>query len=533
MSEEERIVLFDTTLRDGGQTRGVHFSVEDKIKLTRELDEMGFDYIEGGWPGSNPKDMQYFEAMKGIPLQHARLTSFSSTRLKESRVENDKILTELLRAETPVFTIFGKSWDLHVSDSLGTSLEENLAMIHSTIEFLKPRGEEVVFDAEHFFDGYKANPEYALATLKVAAEAGADWIVLADTNGGSLPSEVAQAMKAVCEIIDSPLGIHAHDDGGLALANTIVAVEHGARMVQGTINGLGERCGNANLCSSIGALTLKMGYHSLPEQKIPHLTRLSRLVSELSNKPHQESLPYVGERAFTHKGGIHVSAIRKNTRLYEHISPETVGNRREVSISDQAGKSNILQKANELGMVVEDAHAKAIVAKVKEMEARGYHFEGADASFELLTDELMGKRSEPFTVHGFRVHSWENKDGDIWSEATIKVSVPETAASSTGSSIEHTAAEAAGPVEAMDMALRKALGAFYPSLADIRLTDYKVRILNEEAGTTATTRVLINSSDGKRRWGTVGVSENIIEASWRALVDSMEYKLKKDEEDQS
>lgn len=529
---EEKIVLFDTTLRDGAQTRGVHFSVEDKIKLTRELDELGIEYIEGGWPGSNPKDIQFFEDMKNIKLKNSKLTSFSSTRLKNTIPAKDPILAELVRAGTPVFTIFGKSWDLHVTESLETSLEENLAMIYSTVEYLKPRGDEVVYDAEHFFDGYRYNPEYALKTIKAAAEAGADWIVLADTNGGSLPAFVKEATAAAIAAVDKPIGIHTHNDGDLSLANTLVAVELGCRMVQGTMNGLGERCGNANLCSVIPTLSYKMGYRTLPPEKIADLTRMSRLVSELSNKPHQESLPYVGERAFTHKGGIHVSAIRKNPRLYEHLVPESVGNIRNVPVSDQAGKSNILQKFRELGMDIEDAHAKTILAKVKELEAEGYHFEGADASFEMLTDELIGRKKEYFRVHGFRVHSWENGDGEIWSEATIKVSVPDIVAGKSGheSSYEHTAGEGNGPVEAMDRALHRALETFYPQLADIRLTDYKVRILNEEAGTTAVTRVLMTSSDGTRHWGTVGVSANIIEASWRALVESMEYKLKKDEE---
>jgi 2-isopropylmalate synthase len=477
MAKGEKIILFDTTLRDGGQTRGVHFSVEDKIKLTRELDEMGFEYIEGGWPGSNPKDIHYFEEMKKIRLHHAKLSSFSSTRLKDTDPAQDKILAELLKAETPVFTLFGKAWDMHVTESLGTSLEENLAMIHSTVTYLKPRGDEVVYDAEHYFDGYKANPEYALQTIQAAADAGADWIVLADTNGGALPEEVRIATKAAMAAVDAPVGIHTHDDGDLSLANTLVAVELGAKMVQGTINGLGERCGNANLCSVIPTLSLKMGYKTLAAEKIARLTALSRLVSELSNKPHQESLPYVGDRAFTHKGGIHVSAIRKNPKLYEHLPPDVVGNQRYVPISDQAGKSNILQKASELGMTVGDAHAKTIVAKVKELEAEGYHFEGADASFELLTDDLTGRRRDFFKVHGFRVHSWENEKGEIWSEATIKVSVPDAVAGEGGhsSSVEHTVGEGAGPVEAMDRALHRALEIFYPTLAEIRLTDYKVR----------------------------------------------------------
>ncbi|VDA99046.1 (R)-citramalate synthase [Olavius algarvensis spirochete endosymbiont] len=532
MSKKGKIILFDTTLRDGGQTGGVHFSVEDKIKLSRELDEMGFEYIEGGWPGSNPKDIRYFEEMKKVKLKHSKLSSFSSTRLKDTRPEKDKILAELLRVETPVFTIFGKSWDLHVKESLETSLEENLEMIHSTIAFLKPRCDEIVYDAEHFFDGFKANPKYAIQTLKAAASAGADWIVLADTNGGALPEEIHFASKAAFAAVDKPIGIHTHDDGDLSLANTLVAVELGAKMVQGTINGLGERCGNANLCSIIPTLSLKLGYETLAPEKIVELTRLSWLVSELSNKPHQENLPYVGDRAYTHKGGIHVSAVRKNPKLYEHLNPELVGNERRVPVSDQAGKSNVLQKASDLGMKIEDAHAKTIVAKVKELESQGYHFEGADASFELLSDDLTGRRREFFKVHGFRVHTWENDKGEIWSEATIRVSVPEAVAGGGGhnSTFEHTAAEGSGPVEAMDRALHKALENFYPSIRDIRLTDFKVRILDEEAGTKAVTRVLISSTDGHLRWSTVGVSQNIIEASWRALVESIEFKLKKHKE---
>ena len=535
MSSNGKIVLFDTTLRDGNQTCGVHFSVEDKIKLSLALDDMGFEYIEGGWPGSNPKDIRYFEEMKKVNLRYSKLSSFSSTRLKNTRPEKDKILAELLRVETPVFTLFGKTWDLHVRESLNTTLEENLKMIRSTVEFLKPHCDEIVYDAEHFFDGFKVNPKYAIQTLKTAATAGADWIVLCDTNGGALPKEIRIAFKAALAAVDKPIGIHTHDDGDLSLANTLVAVELGAKMVQGTINGLGERCGNANMCSIIPILSLKLGYETLAPEKIAELTRLSWLVSELSNKPHQENLPYVGDRAFTHKGGIHVSAVRKNPRLYEHLSPELIGNKRKIPVSDQAGKSNILQKASELGMKIEDSQAKTIVAKVKELESQGYHFEGADASFELLSDYLTGKRREFFKIHGFRLHTWENAKGEIWSEATIKVSVPKAIAGECGhtSTFEHTVAEGAGPVEAMDLALHKALENFYPSIRDIRLTDFKVRILNEEAGTKAVTRVLINSTDGHLHWGTVGVSQNIIEASWRALIESIEFKLKESEKNDS
>lgn len=535
MKQGTKIVLFDTTLRDGAQTRGVNFTVEDKISIAKELDDMGFDYIEGGWPGANPKDIRFFQEMKKIQLKTARMTSFSSTRLKNTTPDQDTILTELLKAETPVFTIFGKTWDLHVTGSLDTSLEENLAMIYSSVEYLKHRGEEVIYDAEHYFDGFRNNPDYAIKTILTAVEAGADWIVLCDTNGGSLPQQIREGVVAAREALKhsgKPLGIHTHNDGDMAVANSLAAVEMGCTMVQGTINGLGERCGNANLCSVIPALTLKMGLTCIDTDKMKKLTDISRLVAELSNKLDLEHLPYVGERAFTHKGGIHVSAIRKNTKLYEHIPPETVGNQRHISVSDQAGKSNILQKAGELGMNVGSAHARMIASKVKEMEAAGYHFEDADASFELLSDKVMQDRKTWFTVHGFRVHCWETEKGDIWSEATIKLSVPEVVARDTNqnTTFEHTVGEGSGPVEAMDIALHKALESFYPSVSEIRLTDFKVRILDGKSGTKAITRVLIQSTDGEKIWSTVGVSESIIEASWHALVESIEYKLKKNEE---
>ena len=483
MTKGKKITIFDTTLRDGAQTRGVNFTVEDKISITKAMDDMGFDYIEGGWPGSNPKDIRFFQEMKKISLKNARLTSFSSTRLKNTSPEKDAILSELLKAETPVFTIFGKTWDMHVAESLDTTLEENLEMIRSTIEYLKPRGDEVIYDAEHYFDGFRANPDYAVKTIMVAAEAGADWIVLCDTNGGSIPQQIQEGVIAAWEVLQDmgkPLGIHTHNDGELAVANTLAAIEKGCTMVQGTINGLGERCGNANLCSVIPTLTLKMEMTTIDPQKMEKITGVSRLVAELSNKLDLEHLPYVGERAFTHKGGIHVSAIRKNPKLYEHIAPETVGNQRHISVSDQAGKSNIMHKAGELGMNVGSADAKRIASKVKEMEAAGYHFEDADASFELLSDKLMQERKEWFTVHGFRVHSWETENGDIWSEATIKVSVPEKVAKKAKqkSAFEHMVGEGSGPVEAIDIALHKALEPFYPRLSEIRLTDFKVRILD-------------------------------------------------------
>jgi len=528
------VKIYDTTLRDGAQAFGVSFSLEDKIKIAEALDDLGVHYLEGGWPGSNPKDIAFFQEVKKMNFKHLKVAAFCSALRPHKKVEEDPNIQTLVRAETPVYTIFGKSWDLHVEKALRTTLEENLRMIYDTISYLKRFADEVIYDAEHFFDGYKANREYALKTLKVAEEAGADCLVLADTNGGTLPHEVEEIMEDVKRHVSAPLGIHAHNDSELAVANSLVAVKKGAVQVQGTINGLGERCGNANLCSIIPNLVLKMGIEAIPKENLKKLFYVAHLVAELSGRPHIEYLPYVGDYAFAHKGGVHVSAMKRDTRTYEHIDPSLVGNRRIISISELSGKSNVVEKAKELGFDVDEDSPKVqeILSRIKELEAQGYHFEGAEASFELLVRELLGKRKKYFEFLGFTVMTVKEKDGQIFSEATVKVRVPEEVARRLGHEdpVEHTAADGVGPVEALDKAVRKALEKFYPSLKNTKLTDYKVRILNEQAGTKATTRVLIESSDGERRWGTVGVSPNIIEASWIALLESLEYKLHKDEE---
>jgi 2-isopropylmalate synthase len=530
----EKLTLFDTTLRDGAQTMGVAFSVEDKIRIARSLDDLGVDYIEGGWPGSNPKDIAFFREMEKHPLSGALLTAFSSTRMKNRAVEDDANIRTLCETGVPAVAIFGKSWDLHVREALETTADENLAMIFSTIEYLRTRFEKVIFDAEHFFDGFKADEAYALDSIRAAAEAGADWIALCDTNGGALPGEISRAVEAAQSAVAVPIGIHAHNDGELAVANSMAAVDAGARMVHGTINGLGERCGNANLCSLLPNLEYKAGYRTLPEGNLKKLTYISHLVSEATNRNQPEWLPYVGRNAFAHKGGIHVSAVRKNSSCYEHISPELVGNSRTFTVSELSGKSNVLEKARELGIDLSEdpGRAAGILKEVKEMEARGYHFEGAEASFELLSARLLGTLKEYFTLHGFRVLTWADGDGKSWSEATIKAAVPEEVSISGGhaDSVEHTSADGSGPVEALDRALRKILEKFYPNLSTVKLSDYKVRILNEEAGTNATTRVMISSTDGKDHWTTVGVSDNIMDASWHALCDSLIYKMKKDDD---
>jgi len=530
---KNKIKVFDTTLRDGTQSVGINFTVNDKIKIARALDEFGVHYIEGGWPGSNPKDVAFFEKMKNIKLNNAKLTAFSSTKLKNIKIQDDKNLAKMIETGVPVVTIFGKSWDLHVREALKTTNEENLDMIFSTMEYLKKYFDEVVYDAEHFFDGYKANPEYALKTLEAAEQGGADWLVLADTNGGSMVDFIDSTFKIVKSQFSTPLGIHAHNDSELAVANSLAAVYQGATMVQGTINGIGERCGNANLCSIIPNLSLKSNYTTIPEENIKKLYYISHLISEISNQAHPDSLSFVGNKAFSHKGGIHVSAVRANSSTYEHVSPESVGNTRIITVSELSGKSNIIEKAEKMGIDLRADNEKTvkILNRVKELEARGYHYEGAEASFELLTNALMGKQKRYFELHGYRIIIWKNADGESWSEATIKAAVPKEVAESHGyeSHIEHTSADGSGPVEALDKALRKVLEKFYPELKKAHLVDYKVRILNAEAGTNSTTRVLINTSDEKRSWSTVGVSDNIIDASWQALVESLIYKLMKDE----
>ncbi len=520
----KKVKLYDTILRDGSQGEGISFSVEDKLKIVRKLDALGIDYIEGGNPGSNPKDAKFFRRVKNIRFKNAKLTAFGSTRRAKKRAEGDPSLQALLKAGTPVVTIFGKSWDLHVRDVLKTTPEENLRMIKDSLRFMKKKGKEVIFDGEHFFDGYKNNRDYALKTLKVSQEAGADWLVLCDTNGGTMPYEIESIIKEVKKRFKIPLGIHTHDDSGMAVANSVIAVKLGATQVQGTINGYGERCGNANLCSIIPNLKLKLGIDCLTERQLKNLTAVSRFIDELANLAHNEKHPYVGSSAFAHKGGMHVDAVRKNPVSFEHVEPELVGNRRRVLISELSGKSNILYKAMEynLDLKKDTPQARKILEDLKKLEDEGYQFEGAEGSFELLMRKAMGKHRTFFDLEGFRVSVEKREDNRLISEATIKVRV--------GGKREHTASEGDGPVNALDNALRKALEKFYPVLKKVHLTDYKVRILNPETGTEAITRVLIESSDDKESWGTVGVSANIIEASWRALVDSIEYRLLKERE---
>ena len=520
------VKVYDTTLRDGTQAEDISFSVEDKIRITQRLDELGIHYIEGGWPGSNPKDAQYFKEVGNIPLASAKVVAFGSTARKGVAPANDANIQALLGAKTEVITIVGKSWDIHPLIAMDISLEDNLDLISQSIAYLKGHVPEVIYDAEHFFDGFKGNKEYALATIKAAEAAGADCIVLCDTNGGTLSFDLAEVVREVRGVVKTPLGIHVHNDSDLAVANTIAAVKEGVVHVQGTINGHGERCGNANLCSIIPNLQLKMGITCLPDDRLQRLKDASRFVSELANLPHNKHQPYVGDSAFAHKAGIHVSAIRKSPLTYEHIKPELVGNTQRILISDLSGESNVLAKADEFNIKLKkgDPTTKKIVTALKELENQGYQFEGAEGSFELLIKKAVGRHKKFFDLLGFRVTvEKRSDDSPALSEATIMVKVDDR--------VEHTAAEGNGPVNALDNALRKALEKFYPELAKVRLIDYKVRVLSAEEGTGANTRVLIESWDGETSWGTVGVSENIIQASWQALVDSIDYKLLKEEEE--
>ena len=518
----KRILIYDTTLRDGSQGENVSFSVEDKLHITRKLDELGIDYIEGGWPGSNSKDIAFYHRAQEVTLKHAKLAAFGSTRHPRNSAAHDRNIQALVEAKTPVVTIFGKTWDLHVKVALGVSLEENLALIRESVEYLKSKGKEVIYDAEHFFDGFKADREYALATLQAAEDAGADTIVLCDTNGGTLTSDIRERFRMAAERVKVPLGIHTHNDCEMAVANSIAAIQEGAVHVQGTINGYGERTGNANLCSIIPNLELKLGLRTIGKEKLKHLTEVSHYVSELANLVPRHDLPYVGKSAFAHKGGIHVSAVMKESSAYEHIDPEVVGNERRVLVSELSGKSSVIYKAEELGLEIDKAspHAKVVVEKLKELEHDGYQFEGAEGSFQILFDKLVHHLPDFFELDGFRVITQKRGSNESSSEAVIKLRVD--------GKEEHTAAEGVGPVSALDRALRKSLGTFFPCIRDIRLTDYRVRVLNAKDATDARVRVLIETSDGQETWGTVGVSENIIEASWKALVDSITYKLKKE-----
>ena len=521
------VQLYDTTLRDGAQEEGISFSVEDKLKICQKLDELGIDFIEGGWPGSNPKDSEFFARARNLRLAHSTLVAFGSTRRSDCRPEEDVNLRALLKAKTKVATIVGKAWDKQVTRVLETTLEENLGMITDSISYLGGKGLRVFFDAEHFFDGYRDNPEYALQVVTAAAKVGAECVVLCDTNGGSLPEQITEAVKAVQKSSPVALGIHAHNDAELAVANTLAAVEAGVVQVHGTINGYGERCGNANLCSIIPTLKLKMGIDCVTDEQLTKLSDVSRYISELANMPHYDRFPYVGDDAFTHKGGIHVSGLIKWEDSYQHINPGLVGNRPHVVVSELAGKGSIVFKAKERGLPVPKGKAiEQVLEQIKLLENQGFQYDVAEASFDLLLRRAQPKYRPPFELVDFMVVVEKRRrpptrgnQEEPLSEATIKVEVD--------SKVVHTAAEGDGPVDALDKALRKALLQFYPDLTAVKLIDYKVRILEETSGTASQVRVLIESSDGKENWRTVGSSTNIIEASWLALADSIEYWLTK------
>jgi len=511
----DRIVIYDTTLRDGAQTEGVLFSSEDKLDIIRSLDDFGIDFVEGGWPGSNPVDDEFFSKIDGRKLKNTKLVAFGSTRRSTCPPEEDTNLKTLAECPAEWCCIFGKAWDFQVEKVLEIGLDENLDLIQDSIRFLVSKGKHVIFDAEHFFDGYKSNMKYAINVLKAAETGGAEWLVLCDTNGGSLPSEISEAVEDALLSVDAPLGIHCHNDSDMATACSMAAVESGCTMVQGTINGIGERCGNANLCTLIPNLVYKTGMET-SEMKMSDLTALSRSIGEIINIPTRTDMPYVGESAFTHKGGMHISAMVKDTHTYEHLDPSLIGNSRKILVSEMAGKASIREKLEELGLDYGD-DIPDIMAKIKEMESKGYQFEGADASFELLVKRLRGELEPKFTVEGFKILI-DNRLGDMDTEASIKVL-------DSGGVLEQTAADGNGPVNALDKALRKSLLKFYPQINDMKLTDYKVRTLDEKSATAAGVRVLIRSADGKHSWTTVGVSENVVEASLIALIDALEYKL--------
>lgn len=524
------VELYDTTLRDGTQAENFNLSVDDKIRISQALDELGIDYIEGGWPGSNPVSAQFFKKVQDVKLKHARFSAFGSTRHIKNSAETDPNLEALLKAETPVITIFGKSWPIHVEEALHISLAENLEIITDTLSYLKPNVDQLFYDAEHFFDGFKNNEDYALKTLLAAVEGGADSIILCDTNGGTLPHEMLPIIDRVNDYLKQhgnsvALGIHSHNDSETAVANALIAVSSGKiSQVQGTMNGFGERCGNANLTSIIPAMVFKLGVDCEVRKHIDRLYSVSRLVNELANLPHNRYQPYVGESAFAHKGGIHVSAVKRNPLTYEHITPNKVGNIRRILISDQSGKSNILFKAKQwgLGIKADDPVLASITAELKELENLGYQYEGAEASFELLMRRSIGLQRNYFKFESFRVMNHKYRmDKPPITEATIRLFV--------GGQEVHTAAMGDGPINALDTAIRKALTGFYPCLKEMELTDYKVRVLTGEHGTHARVRVLVESKDEYSSWGTVGVSVNIIEASWQALVDAINYKLMKED----
>ncbi|MBN2120036.1 MAG: citramalate synthase [Candidatus Omnitrophica bacterium] len=519
---KSKILLYDTTLRDGAQSEGISYSLKDKVRIAKRLDSFGIDFVEGGWPYSNPKDKEFFEYFKKRGLRKAKLVAFGSTAYPHVRANKDKNLLSLLKSGTEFITLFGKSWDLQVKDVLRTSLEENLRIIHDSISFLKKKGRHVFFDAEHFFDGYKENPSYAIKSLKVAQEAGADFIILCDTNGGSLTSQVTAVIGKVKEGIKVDLGIHTHNDCGLAVANSIAAIECGCTQVQGTFNGYGERCGNADLSTIIPILRIKLNKSTISDRQLRKLTEVSHFVSEVSNMKHPDNHPYVGRSAFAHKGGVHINAMVKNPKAYEHIDPDLVGNQRRLLVSEVSGKTSIVMAAKTMFHELDKKSKKTekIHRLLQRLEKQGYQFEVADASFKIILERQLKKYKKFFSLQGFRVIIEKRQDGAIISEAAIKMKV--------AGKLQHTAAEGDGPVNALDNALRKALLKSYPALARMHLSDFKVRVLDEERGTAAKVRVLIESQDEEESWSTVGVSENIIEASWQALADSVEYKLLKE-----
>lgn len=514
------IELYDTTLRDGSQGEGINFSALDKLRIAEKLDSFGFHFIEGGWPGSNPKDLEFFKQARSRKWKHALIAAFSMTRRKGVAVENDELMRQVLEAGTPVATIVGKSWLLHVREVLRVKPAENLAMIGDTVRYLKDHGKRVIYDAEHAFDGYKDNPEYALATWRAAEKAGAESVVLCDTNGGCLPEDIESIVEAARGKLRVRLGIHTHNDCGLGVANALAGIEAGCRQVQGTINGYGERTGNCNLTSVVPLLALKLKRSILPPKSLPKLRELSEFVDEIANVRHDPRQPWVGQTAFAHKGGMHVHAIDRVARSYEHINPEAVGNHRRVLVSDMAGRTNILMKAAELGfkLLPEAPETRAITAEVKRLEGLGYEYEAAEGSLALLIRKILKHQEPPFRIEGYHV-SIRRDRSTFACQASVKVKVDDMS--------EHTIAEGDGPVNALDGAMRLALVKFFPRLQGVQLEDYKVRILDSSAGTSARTRVLIESTDGKEEWGTVGVHDNIIEASLQALSDSFEYRLMK------
>ncbi|MFA5100497.1 MAG: citramalate synthase [Candidatus Omnitrophota bacterium] len=515
------VKIYDTTLRDGSQGEGIAYSLQDKIRIAEKLDDLGVHFIEGGWP-SNPKDAQFFAKMAKRKMMNSVLVAFGSTRRAGIPAQKDKNLQELLASKAKIITIFGKTWLLHVKDVLKTTPQENLKMISDSIRFLKSNGVAVFYDAEHFFDGYKDNKTYALQTLLAAQNAGAVYLTLCDTNGGTLPTEVAQIIREIKPRLKAPIGIHCHNDAGLAVANSLAAVDAGAEMVQGTINGYGERCGNADLIPIISNLKIKMNVNCISGAGLQRLTEVSYFVSEISNMRHMSNQPYTGDSAFAHKGGVHINAVMKKTASYEHVNPELVGNRRRILVSELGGKSGImtLAKSMDMDLTKNDPKTQKAHELLQKMEAKGYHFEAAEASFELVLKKALSSVNEYFKLENFRVVVNKDKNKKVTTEAIIKIRIK--------GQMEHTAADGDGPVNALDSALRKALAHYYPTLNEMQLSDFKVRVLDEKSGTAARVRVLIQSQDGSDSWSTTGVSENIIEASWQALIDSFEYKLLKD-----